>query len=434
MFSGRLSDLAKADVERVIAAEIAEGLDVEFKRSLPARSGEDPWMTGGKIGDDAKDQLAREIIAFANTDGGTLIIGIGEDRMTKRAIGPLRPIPHCKDAANSLLQALGQRIEPRLPPFECEAVITEDDDDGGVIIMRVLPSYLAPHRHTQDRHCYVRRGDASVPMSMVEIQEATKRIAGRRQQIDAALEESANRFFQWIPPEFQRTNPVRSVQSAYRNGSLPNSQQWVGSWALRITAKPFSPLPASSIVSGDKTSLLSFPSLKGEGQQGVLQLLGLSTIRTWQPRLRSTERAFDGANLMGLDRLSSEGQIDRFVFVTYPEDRPPTYMFISANELMWHFASVMHFVNEVRAKCFRPSQGFALEVELFHSIALYVEPYAGLVGRGRAVIPPHRVAFPRYEVAGVEEFDQVLTAFDQDVWNSGGFHADWDLSLNWPDV
>jgi hypothetical protein len=71
MFPSRLSDATAADVQAIFDTEVSEGLDVEFKRSLPSKGGGDPWMSGGRIGDEAKDHLAREIIAFANTDGGT---------------------------------------------------------------------------------------------------------------------------------------------------------------------------------------------------------------------------------------------------------------------------------------------------------------------------------------------------------------------------
>jgi hypothetical protein len=131
-----------------------------------------------------------------------------EDRTIKRAIPPLWQIPRCKEAANSLHQSIGQRIEPRLPTFECEGVVTDPDGTSGVIIMRTLPSYLAPHRHMQDRHCYVRRNDASEPMSMAEIQERTKRVAKSMEDVDRAFVESADRFYKWIPSEFQRTHPV----------------------------------------------------------------------------------------------------------------------------------------------------------------------------------------------------------------------------------
>src|SRR5438552_13411075 len=106
MFPARLTDLTAADIQAVIDTETAESIDFELKRALSAEGGkDDPWMSNGKIGDRAKDELATEMIAFANTSGGTLILGIGEDPQTKTAIPPLYPIPRCQEAAAILHQA-----------------------------------------------------------------------------------------------------------------------------------------------------------------------------------------------------------------------------------------------------------------------------------------------------------------------------------------
>lgn len=410
MFPTRLSDVTAAEILSLFEADVSEGLDLEFKRSLPAKSGTDPWMIGGRIGDEAKDHLTREIIAFANTDGGTLIVGVDEDPANKRAIAPIRPIPKCKEAANNLYQSIGQRIEPRLPVFECEGVVTEADGTSGVIVMRTLSSYLAPHRHTQDRHCYVRRNDASEPMSMAEIQEKTRRITNGMRDINDAFAESANRFHNWIPADHQATHPVNGVQSIYRENKI-GGNDWIGAWALRLSATPLARLAANSLLRGDKMKLLEFPTLRGSGRQGLLQNLELQTVRAWQQRLRSVERTFEGSNFTGMDRLTAEGQIERFVFTAYPEEKKPRYMFISVNELMWNISSLMWFAHVIRSSLSRPSQPFALEVELVHSHTLYLEPYAGPAPRGGQVISPHRVLFPRYELGGIDQFDEPPRTF-----------------------
>src|ERR1700731_1931754 len=147
MFSTRLSDLSATDIQSVLDTEATETIDFELKKALSAEGGIDPWMTGGKIGERAKDELATEMVAFANTSGGTLIVGIDEDPEAKSARPPLYPIPRCKEAAAILHQALSARIEPRIPAFECHGVVTAQDESSGVVVMRVLESYLAPHRN-----------------------------------------------------------------------------------------------------------------------------------------------------------------------------------------------------------------------------------------------------------------------------------------------
>src|SRR5258708_38376035 len=103
MFPTRLSEVTPAEIHALISAEVAEGSDIEFKRELPAKNPPDAWMNGGKIGDEARDQLAAEMIAFANTDGGTLVVGLREDSATERAVAPIQPLPNSEEAATILL-------------------------------------------------------------------------------------------------------------------------------------------------------------------------------------------------------------------------------------------------------------------------------------------------------------------------------------------
>jgi len=222
MFPTRLSEVVASEVQAVIQDEAAETLEFELKRGLPAKKGGvDPWMNGGKLGEDAKDELAAEIIAFANTVGGTLIVGIDEDTATKRAKPPLFPVPHCKEAAARLHQAISDRIEPKLPVFECEGVVTEADGTSGVIIMRALESYLAPHRHTQNNDCYVRRNDRAEPMSMLEIQEMTRQKARSAADVEKTFKDSSGRFYSWIPTNTDAHIHIWGFRASTRSTAPP---------------------------------------------------------------------------------------------------------------------------------------------------------------------------------------------------------------------
>ena len=79
MFDKPITELAPEDIERLIEERVIEGIDIEFKKTLPSKKGNDPWIEGkDKIGDYARNQILEEIIAFANAYGGVLCIGISE--------------------------------------------------------------------------------------------------------------------------------------------------------------------------------------------------------------------------------------------------------------------------------------------------------------------------------------------------------------------
>jgi hypothetical protein len=427
MFPTRLSEVVASEVHSVIQDEAAETLDFELKRTLPAKKGVDPWMTNGKLGDDAKDELASEIIAFANTLGGTLIVGIDEDTATKRAKPPLFPIPRCKEAAARLHQAISDRIEPKLPVFECEGVATEKDGTSGVIIMRTLESYLAPHRHTQNNHCYVRRNDRAEPMSMLEIQEMTRQKARSATEAEKSFKHSSDRFHSWVPHEHQRTHPYLGLEGVHTAHGATNV--WIGIWALRVTARPLSPFVLSNIPKQPWLKQIDTRAFNGTGQIRQLGWQDLRTTRVWAPRLRAVEREFEGTNSLGLDRVSSEGLIERFVWQKQPEKGRPRHGFLEIIELHWNVASVVHAAALIRAVNSRPTQQFALEIELMTSDPLLIHGYPS---SPTALIPASSTTFPRYEIGDLQTFDELMMTVDKDIWNLGGYHPSWELGVIWP--
>lgn len=77
MFTKKLTDLTKTDIENIIAEGVQEGSQVEFKSALPDNRGEHPWYAdGNEIGDKARNKITEELIAFANAHGGTPIAGV----------------------------------------------------------------------------------------------------------------------------------------------------------------------------------------------------------------------------------------------------------------------------------------------------------------------------------------------------------------------
>jgi hypothetical protein len=431
MFPNRLSEVTPDEIRALIQNEVAESLDFELKSTLSTKKGDDdPWLSGGKVGEEARNDLTAEIVAFANTNGGTLVLGIGEDSETKRAKAPIMPLRDCKTLAERLHQTISDRIEPKLPAFECAGVVTEADGTSGVVVMRTLESYLAPHRHTQNNHCYMRRNDRAEPMSMLEIQELVRRKARSAEEAEREFADSAVRFFQWVPELHQRTDPSNGltthIAAKPQGGSI-----WTSMWAMRVTARPFAPFFIDS--------LLNQPWLKDVNPDAADTFEGTGQLRKfrwpwgnkwpWEPRLRSIERQSRGEDSEAFDRISASGTIERFARMTEVEDgKRPRYQNVNVPLLIWNFAAVVRAARTLRSAYSRPLQHFAIEVELMNSEML---SFYGYPSSNTARIPAGRIVFPRYEIGPEAEFDDVLQTFDRDLWNAGGYHPGWQLGIKW---
>jgi hypothetical protein len=92
-----LNTITAPDIVQLCDDQAAEGTELELKQALPSRAGrQDPWHTGGAIGEYARNEIAEEIVAFANTLGGVVLIGIEET-----TDHPKRAARHATFAKNS---------------------------------------------------------------------------------------------------------------------------------------------------------------------------------------------------------------------------------------------------------------------------------------------------------------------------------------------
>lgn len=123
--------------------------EFELKSDLPTRDGNlHPWHSGGQLGEYARNQIAEEIIAFANTLGGVVCVGITETLgHPKRANRP-NPLPRVHDLARRLRQSVYEIIDPPLPVLEAAGV--EFRAYTGVVLLRVPQSRRRPHPGKSD--------------------------------------------------------------------------------------------------------------------------------------------------------------------------------------------------------------------------------------------------------------------------------------------
>jgi predicted HTH transcriptional regulator len=114
------------------------------------------------------ERVIRELVAFANTDGGQLLVGVNDD-------GVLSGLKHPEDDEYLLRKAINRRIRPYLR-YKMEKVkLTEKK---WILVFRVKKSHKRPHFIVRRRkkECYLRIEDRTVRASneMIQIMERQK--------------------------------------------------------------------------------------------------------------------------------------------------------------------------------------------------------------------------------------------------------------------
>lgn len=223
-FSKPLSKLDASDIWDLIGTP--EGQVFEIKSKLPAdKNSHDPWYDEPESGkprngpnDKAKQDIFKELVAFANSEGGWLVLGLTETSDHPKRVSGVAPLPDCHALAERFKRAAYDWIDPPLPSLQCRGIeiggTPEADPEApgtGVVVFRVPRSLDAPHRvHKKDKayEAYKRVGDESKPMKMREIQGLTLDTARGQERIDREFENARKRYLEFKPKKSPKKRMV----------------------------------------------------------------------------------------------------------------------------------------------------------------------------------------------------------------------------------
>lgn len=186
------------DIIAIATNGYEEGPQFELKRELSANANQtDPWMGGsGKVGRPAVDDLAKEIVALANCQGGIIVVGIDEsdDRPARAAKIAEKLVPWCAECADRLNDTMLSLIDPRLPGLSIMGIERFGGAGEGVLVIHVPRSTYAPHGYGSPPRVYTRRGHRSDPITMSELQAVLWDTRTRSERIRQQLAERQNIF------------------------------------------------------------------------------------------------------------------------------------------------------------------------------------------------------------------------------------------------
>jgi schlafen family protein len=368
-FDKPIADLSVEDIQWLVASGVQEGGDIDFKRTLSTRDGaSDRWITkGDEVGGDAKRTIVKELVGFANAQGGSLILGIEETEDKPPRAAKIAPIPKVVDLADRLKRACRDLIEPIVHSIEAVGIPTDQNGEGVVVLRVPSASPFGPHRSRADKECYLRRNDETIPMSMDEIQRRVLDMSARLERTDEQFRANAEEF----------------------------SRGLIVGWRMRILALPLAPLnvpnvhrvlparPAAQVIS------IRFPKQTADANM-------LEFGPDWRPIIRGSKcRTAHGQGHSAVT-INDNGHI---LFHWEMPSKPDGPNRIPLEWFPGFFGNALLAIERMRLAAKTPSMEYALEYRLAVDVRPHtIGPYADGYGRVLGTIEPGVHLLGKYPV------------------------------------
>jgi predicted HTH transcriptional regulator len=152
----------RAEVQALINAQVQESLHLDYKDSRALRR-------------DKASEIAKDVSAFANADGGIMIYGVTEAKHVPEKID--EGVDHHKLSHEWLEQIIRSHIMPRIEGLLIAPIRLSPDKS--IYAVYIPKSYRGPHQEMDSKEYFKRYDFSSVPMDDYEIND----IRNRRQVV-----------------------------------------------------------------------------------------------------------------------------------------------------------------------------------------------------------------------------------------------------------
>lgn len=155
------------DVQALIRERVPEDIHLDYKRSAA-------------IADDKRGEIAKDVSAFANSDGGVLVYGVEEDPVQHVPTGTDAGVDHGRFSREWLEHVIDSNIQPRIADVEISPIPI--GPDRSLYAIRVPRSVSAAYQNAVDNKYYKRFNFRSRPMEHYEIEDLRNRrlmVSGR---------------------------------------------------------------------------------------------------------------------------------------------------------------------------------------------------------------------------------------------------------------
>ncbi|MCI5123368.1 MAG: ATP-binding protein [Candidatus Electrothrix sp. AR5] len=205
------------DIEQLIKLETPESIWLDYKAS--------PALSKKK-----KDEICKDVSAFANADGGMLIYGIEEEKKNK--VGLPAGMDNGIDIKEINKEWIDQILSTNITPIisGIEIIEIKKTENNSFFVVNIPKSCRGPHQ-SPDKKYYKRYNARSAPMEHYEIED----IRNRRQIIPSLISIDVQVQDPWVQLVVENTGgePAHDVTFIFSetfswhknrgNGELPNA-------------------------------------------------------------------------------------------------------------------------------------------------------------------------------------------------------------------
>lgn len=284
-------DWDEDDIKSLVQNRVQESLSLEFK------------ACGALTNEKWKAELVKDVSAFANSAGGTIVYGISENKNTHEAESIDEGYDPSQFSIQRLEQIINSSIQRRVEGIRYKAVALSTSKAGRVLyVIHVPESSRAPHMANQ--RFYKRFEFQSVPMEEYEVRERYRRETYPSRDIVCAWRDDV-------------INPL--IDSLKREEDLLLQEAWTWSQRHRAFEKLRFICEPSEFSGNEEDFLSRYPkieealkqhdetltSLNVEGEKLFYELARSSFLRDAYARA-STPEALDSLRAENSDRFTTK--------------------------------------------------------------------------------------------------------------------------------
>jgi Putative DNA-binding domain len=215
----------ETDIEALIRNRVQEDLFLDYKRCDALQK------TDGK-----KNEVSKDVSAFANSAGGIVVYGVEEDGHVPTKIDAgLDPEEISKEW---LEQVINSRIQRRIDGVVINQIQLSGARHGKVLYVVVIPSsQRAPHMASDNRF-YKRFNFESVPMQEYEVRDVSRRMESS--DLDISIEIAKSRYIRNFLPWNGSLSLAFEIHAYVGNSSDVPAENcfFVWYWDRRLTIEP----------------------------------------------------------------------------------------------------------------------------------------------------------------------------------------------------